>query len=263
MKKNLSHFAVIAGLFFLAACQKSIRNELQTAPSTATLENANPELKYNTFKGPDVPMGAGVARSWITINHAGVPSEIGVELTDEVLYNLPDTNFSVAIPMHLKAKQTTPFDHLYITWSSHGHPLPGTFISPHMDVRFYMMSLEDQLAIPAPPSAQLSNLPPAGFMPDTYFPDAPVGKIGLHWTDKTFSNPVTSEMILGTFDGKFSFVSPIMVLGVLQSGESISLPYDQPENFAKTNTYYPTKYNVYRDNITNKHHITLSDFVLR
>lgn len=265
MKKNLSLLAVIAGLFFWVGCQKDIRNESQFkgVTSTATAENVDPALKYNTFSGPQVEMGAGKVRSWITLSQTGTPAEIGIEITDEALNGLPDTNFSVAVPLHLKATETTPFDHVFITWASHGHPLPGTFIGPHFDVRFYMMSLADQLAIPAPPAAQLTTLPPTGYMPDSYFPDAAVPKIGLHWTDKTFSDPVTNEMILGTYDGKFTFVSPIAVLGLLQSGQSVSLPYAQPQYFAETNTYYPTKYNIYIDNNTKKHYITLSDFVLR
>ncbi len=100
-------------------------------------------------------------------------------MTHEVLSGLPKTNFSVAIPLHNKAKEATPFDHLYITWAANGHPLPGTFIGPHFDVRFFMTSLEEHLAIPAPPTAGFTNLPPAGYMPASYFPDAPVPQLGL------------------------------------------------------------------------------------
>lgn len=220
------------------------------------------KITDNIFKGPEVKMGNGMARSWITISHSGVPREIGVEMTDEVLSGLPTSNFSVAIPMHNKAKETTPFDHLYISWASHGHPLPGTFIGPHFDVRFYMMSLDDQLAIPAPPAPGFDNLPPAGYMPASYFKDAPVSPIGLHWTDGIYDNPVTKAMILGSYDGKFTFVSPIMILDVLQAGQSFSVPYAQPQYFA-THNWYPTKYNIYENGATHKHYVTLSDFVWR
>jgi hypothetical protein len=224
---------------------------------------ANQGTKFNTFKGPEVEMGNGKARSWIKISHTGVPREIGVEITNEVLSGLPEANFSVDIPMHVKARETTPFDHLYITWSAHGHPLPGgAFIAPHFDVRFFMMSLEDQLAIPAPPAPSLFNLPPTGFMPANYFPDRPGPKVGMNWTDKSFSSsvPVTKTMILGSFDGKFTFEAPIIILPVLQSGESFSIPFAQQTYFAE-HTWYPTKYNIYEDN--DKHYVTLSDFVLR
>ncbi len=44
----------------------------------------NQETKYNTFRGPQVQFVEGQARSWITISHAGVPAEIGVELTSRI-----------------------------------------------------------------------------------------------------------------------------------------------------------------------------------
>ena len=227
-----------------------------------TLNSCKKEKGSNTFSGPEVAMGTGIARSWITITHDEVPLEIGVEMTDEVLSVLPKTNFTVAIPLHIKAKETTAFNHLYITWAANGHPLPGTFIGPHFDVRFFMTSLEDHLAIPAPPTPGFTNLPPAGYMPASYFPDAPVPQLGVHWTDKMFTNPVTKAMILGSYDGKFTFVSPIMILPVLQSGESFSSAYAQPQLFARHN-WYPTKYNIYMNNATHKHYVTLSNFVLR
>ncbi len=36
----------------------------------------------------------------------------------------------------------------------------------------------------------------------------------------------------------------------------------QPQNFAKTGKWYPTKYNIYMDE-THKHFVTLSEFVKR
>lgn len=105
--------------------------------------------------------------------------------------------------------------------------------------------------------------PPAGYMPASYFPDAPIPQLGLHWTDNNFSDPVIKAMILGSYDGKFTFVSPIMILDVLKGGQSYSESYAQPRYFPKTNTYYPAKYNIYMDNDTKKHYITLSGFVLR
>ncbi|MEP6712813.1 MAG: hypothetical protein ABJA37_10375 [Ferruginibacter sp.] len=233
-----------------------------TAIAFVTLNSCKKEKDSKTFFGPETAMGAGTARSWITITHDEVPLEIGVEMTDEVLSALAKANFTVAIPLHVKAKETTPFDHLYITWAANGHPLPGTFIGPHFDVRFFMTRQEDHLAIPAPPAPGFTNLPPAGYMPVSYFPDAPIPQLGLHWTDKMFDNPVTKAMILGSYDGKFTFVSPIMILPVLQSGESFSGAYAQPQFFARHN-WYPTKYNIYMNTATHKHYVTLSDFVWR
>jgi hypothetical protein len=225
----------------------------------------NGQTKFNTFKGPEVQFGEGKARSWITISDAGAPSEIGVELSNETLSGLPDTNISFVLPLHKRAIEATPFEHIYITWSAHGHPLPGTSIGPHFDVRFFMMTNEERLAIPpyASAPAAFDNFPPAGYMPANYFPDAARPQLGYHWTDKNFPGTVTKAMILGTYNGEFTFVSPIMIKDVLASGQTYSVNYAQPHLFAEANTWYPTKYNIYKDNGTQKHYITLSGFVLR
>ncbi|MDQ6761599.1 MAG: DUF5602 domain-containing protein [Bacteroidota bacterium] len=253
MKKIYCLLAIITGTIALNSCQKFDFKNFNDHQNNAS-----------TFNGPEVQMGSGHARSWITIGKTGVPIQIGVEMTDEVLYGLPDVSFSVALPLHNKAKETTPFDHLYITWAAHGHPLPGTFIAPHFDVRFFMTGLDEQLAIPtyAADPTGFDNHPPTGYMPASYFANAPSPQLGVHWTDGIYDNPVTKAMILGSYNGKFTFVSPIMILDILQSGQSSSTPYAQPQYFAK-HTYYPTKYNIYMDNTSKKHYITLSDFVWR
>ena len=225
--------------------------------------NHDQETKYSTFRGPKVQVGNGHARSFITISHKGVPQEIGVIFTDEALSGLPAVNTPYVLELHNKALAATPFEHIALGWSANGHPLPNSFIGPHFDVRFFMISLEQRLAIPTPPSPGFTNLPPAGYMPANYFPDAPGPQLGMHWTDKSFISgvPVNHTLILGSFDGVFTFVSPIVVRTDLVSGQSFSISYAQPQSFA-AHGYYPTKYNIYQDEKQN-HYVTLSDFILR
>jgi hypothetical protein len=255
MRKVL--LAATIAFTILSSCQKEFNGYVFSG--SVKPDNSS---DVNTYYGPQVHMGQGMARTWIKINKKDVPQEIGIEMTDKVFSNLPDTNFNIALPFHIKARQNTPFDHMYVGWASHGHPLPGTFIGPHLDVRFYMTGLEDQLAIPAPPNASFDNYPAAGYMPSNYYPDAPVAKLGVHWTDKDFTDPVTNEMILGTYDGKFTFISPIVTIDVFKNNQTLALPYTQPQYFAK-HSWYPTKYNVYAKAATGRHYVSLSDFVWR
>ncbi|MEO7263408.1 MAG: hypothetical protein ABIW38_00780 [Ferruginibacter sp.] len=248
--------------FTFISCQKE--NYLIDEPTnTASLNLSVQETKYNTFKGPEIVVGLGYARSFATISHTGVPQELGVMFTDEALSGLPTVNGSYVMELHNKALESTLFTHISMGWSANGHPLPGSFIGPHFDVRFYMMSLADRLAIPAPPAPGFTNLPPAGYMPSNYLPDAPVPQLGRHWTDNSFlpGIPVNHTLILGSYDGRFTFVSPIVVRTDLVSGQSISLPYAQPVSFAERG-YYATRYNIYKDSRGN-HYISLSDFVLQ
>jgi hypothetical protein len=249
--------------FIFIACQKEQNRNDEALETSMTNSPANQGEKYNTFKGDDIEVGNGYAHTFVTVSHAGVPRELGIVFTNEALSGLPTTNAAYVLNFHHKALESTPFRHLALGWSANGHPLPGTFIASHFDIRFFMMSLEDRLAIPAPPASALYILPPAGYMPANYFPDVPLAQIGMHWTDKSFipGTPVNHAMILGSYNGEFTFISPIVVRAELANGTSVSLPWTQPQSFAK-HGYYPTKYNVYEDD-KERHYVTLTDFVWR
>lgn len=225
------------------------------------------DKKPKVYKGAQVDLGEGKATGWISVSRSGEPVELGVELTRKSLYNLPDADFHVAVPLPDRTKELTPFDHVYITWSSHGHRGPNdtSFISSHYDVSFFTTTLEEQLAIPAPtdPSAKYNVYPPTGYMPADYYPFGNLKGVGATWTDKVGYPGIRKAMVLGSYNGKFTFVSPIVIIEELQSGNSSSTPYSQPQYFEKTNTYYPTTYNIYADNSEQKHQVTLSDFVRR
>ena len=256
-------FPLCLSFVTFVSCQKESTLNKESS-KTSSLDKSDKETKYNTFKGPEVQVGNGYARTFITRSHTGVPLELGVVFTNQALTGLPAINTNYVLEFHQKALESTRFKHVAFGWSANGHPLPGgAFIASHFDVRFFMMSLEDRLAIPAPPAPALYVLPPTGYMPANYFADVPAPQIGMHWTDKSFaaSVPVNHAMILGSYNGRFTFVSPIVTRTELANGTSISLPWTQPQLFAD-HGYYPTKYNIYKDD-KNQHYITLSDFVWR
>jgi hypothetical protein len=253
-------FSLLACCLAFFGCQKQMDYQSKNGIRQSSEGNV---LQENTFKGPQVTVGNGHARTFVTINHEGVPQEIGVVFTHEALSGLATVNTPYVLQFHNKALKATPFQHLAMGWSANGHPLPNGFIGPHFDVRFFMMSLEERLAIPPPPAPELSILPPTGYMPSTYFPDVAGPQLGMHWTDVSFSPgvPVWHTLILGSFNGSFNFVSPIVQRTFLQSGTSVSLPYAQPQSFEQ-HGYYPTRYNIYEDDKL-MHYVTLSDFVWR
>ena len=261
---NVKLCLLIGSTIILFSCKKeqSLQANSENTFSALSLK-PDASTQYNTFKGPEVEVGNGYARSFAIISHTEVPQEIGVSFTNEALSGLPAVNTPYVLELHNKALEATPFRHVALGWSANGHPLPGSFMAAHFDVRFFMMGLTERLAIPAPPSPGFTNLPPAGYMPANYFPDASVPQLGLHWTDNSFTAgvPVNHTLILGSFDGAFTFVSPIVVRTDLVSGQSFSISYAQPQSFAQ-HGYYPTKYNIYQDDKQN-HYVTLSDFIWR
>ncbi len=251
-------------LLFLFSCQKEQDLKNETPETAIAGSSADQETKYNTFNGTEITVGNGYAHTFITQSHTGVPQELGIVFTDEALTGLATVNTPYVLDFHQKALESTPFKHLALGWAANGHPLPGgAFIASHFDVRFFMMNLEERLAIPAPPAPALYVLPPAGYMPANYFPDVPVAQVGMNWTDKSFTAgvPVNHTMILGSYNGAFTFVAPIVVRTELASGTSVSLTWTQPQFFAE-HGYYPTKYNIYEDD-KKLHYVSLSDFVWR
>ena len=226
--------------------------------------NIKADTKYNTFFGPQTEVGAGNARTFGTISHTGVPQEIGVELTDKAFSGLPDVNTIYSLPFHHKAGEATLFTHVALGLSAHGHGLPPSgSIGPHFDFRFFMIPEEERLAIPAPPAPGFNVAPQPGYLPENYALNAPVAQIGRHWGENIFfpGMVVPHTMILGTWNGAFTFINPIVTLTTLTSGTSASVSYPQQQFFAR-HGYYPTKYNIYKDE-KGRHYVSLSHFVWR
>lgn len=225
-----------------------------------------------TFRGPEVTMGNGKANSFFTINSTGIPQEIGYEITKEAFTgltqdptNFPNLSFSLMLPQN--AKEKTPFDHIVIFWNPQGHPPVNVFTTPHFDFNFYMITPAERMAIaPYMPStaSKFDNLPPAGFIPTSYNVNpGGVPGLGKLWGDHHLQVPFTHTNVYGSYNGKLSFVGPMITKAIAENGTQLKITYDQPQNFEQKGKYYPTKYNAYMNNDTHKHYVTLSDFILR
>ena len=263
MKTSFLNFSVIifSMMLSISSCQK----EQVLVPEAAVPEAEQMGRNSNIFKGPVVQIGNGYARSWIRINQAGQPEEVGVELTDAALMSLPDHDAPLLLPLHRKATEVTPFDHIGFNFMVHGHFPPGVFDIPHFDVHFYMQSVAERLAIPPVSPATLPMFmlaPPTGYMPVSYSPAGPEPQMGTHWIPPppTFI-PFTRVMIYGSFNGALTFVEPMVTITHLQGAGSTN-PYLQPAKFKEAGNY-PTVYNVYKDDQTGNHYVTLSHFVSR
>lgn len=231
--------------------------------------------KYNSFYGPAVQMGSGHSRSWVNISHEGKVLGIGIEMTGGALEGLPvnPENFAAStfiLPLHKKAKELTAFDHIVINWNVHGHEPQHVFDIPHFDFHFYKISVAEQLAIPPYPmaSAKFDNNPPAGYMPPLYLhTPGGVPQMGAHWINllsPEFNGGVfTHTFIYGSYDGKVTFEEPMITLATLEAGNTIHQNFRQPDHFAPVNKYYPTRYNIWKDNAKNRHYVSLDQMVWR
>jgi hypothetical protein len=194
-------------------------------------------------------------------------------MTRNAIVNLPPGHGKVNYPLTLPAiaKNITAFDHIGIDWNNHGHA-PFFYELPHFDFHFYMMPLADRLAIPEYVNgpAGFDNMPALSFLPSTYI--APQGgdepQMGRHWVDVTSpelpgnGGTFTKTFIYGTYGGKVNFIEPMITLDLLKSGVASSTAIPQPDQFAERK-YYPTVYNIYRDNGNQNIVVSLSNFFLR
>src|SRR5688572_9736589 len=124
MKRKISwvHATLLGSLAVFFSCQNEA---IQKQEVDEVAAKSNQALKFNVFKGPEVAIGNGYARSWIRINHLDLPDEIGVAITAEALTGLPDHHEGLVLPLHQKAKAVTPFDHIGMDYHPAGHPPPG------------------------------------------------------------------------------------------------------------------------------------------
>jgi hypothetical protein len=270
------HFALAILVFSIASvpftsCKK------ESSPTSTTLalseQKVNQEQKSNSFYGPEVAFGSGKVRSFVTITHTGLPLEIGVQIAANAFSGLSTQpgEYSFMIPLHQKAGEVTPFDHIEVDWNPFGHPPPNIYEVPHFDFHFYKISVADQMAIP-PYTSQTASLfdtpPPAGYLPAGYIPGpGGVPQMGKHWLDVTSPEfhgaGFTKTFIYGTYNGAVTFYEPMVTKAYIENNVSSTTAIRQPQHFSPVDTYYPTQYNVYTDSKTGDHYISLSGFVWR
>lgn len=265
--QNFCFYLLLAGfILFLNACQKEdSMKEKKRSDNVESLNKASKAEKWNTFYGHQVQLGEGKVRSFVTISHAGVPKEIGIEMTEGALSGLSMEHANYVLPLHKKASEVTPFDHIYFNWNPHGHP-PFFFEEPHFDIHFYMVSVQERMQV-STTSSLMNQIPPQPYWPQGFVPtEGGEAQMGKHWINPLSpeiccNQPFTHTMIWGSYAGEMTFIEPMVTQAFLQSGANVHMPFGQPDQVMQTGTYYPTSYNVYERN--GKHYVSLSDFVLR
>ena len=278
---------LIAATIIFSACKKnnneSFIDELTTQerivipPEENSIVRSSQEDQYNTFYGPAVQFGEGHVRTWVNVSHDDKPLAIGIEFTDGVLQQQHEHQdggdnhgHEVLLRLHQKAKALMPFDHLTMGFMAAGHPPPGIYSIPHFDFHFYKISLEERMAIPTYPQAMnaFKNNPSPGYLPPAYV-KAPAGEaqMGAHWMDvlspEFNGQQFTHTFVYGSYDGKVSFLEPMATQAFLMGGTTVHKAIRQPQFFDPVNTYYPTRYNIWKNGDNNRHYLAMDQMVLR
>lgn len=230
--KQLLTFSLLA-LLFLTGCSE---NNTPSAP---------------TYKGTEQTLGNGKAYSWVKFSTDNIPTSIGFTLTKGALDNLPHGGVALVLSLPAEAVGKTPFDHIMLDYLHTGHEPPGVYDVAHFDMHFYIQSLAERLAIPLYEAAKtkFDNLPAAGYIPSPYIRlPAGVPQMGVHWANPTSpelagSGKFTETLIFGSYDGKLTFVEPMVSYDFLKNSPNLTKSVPTPAKFAKAG-YFPMKYSI-------------------
>lgn len=235
MKKVLLNSLIIAALF--TSCKKE------------NASDPNP-----TFTSASQTIGNGKVSSFIKFK-GDKPSSVGIIITKTGLEGLPhDKPVEISLALPSEAKGKTPFTHVYLDFSHSGHEPVGVYTLPHFDIHFMLQDEADRKNIlPYGPetAAKFDKEPESGVIPAPYFKlPAGVPFMGAHWLNPATSPEVapggpkfTETLIMGSYDGRWTFIEPMITLEFLQSHPTVSKDIPQGSK-VQVAGYYPKKYSI-------------------
>lgn len=227
--------------------------------------------------GEPRPLGNGTSRTYVMRDEAGEPTEVGIRISASALDGLPDGPDAQMqmVMLDLPAgAQDTGFDNVMLDWNPHGHEPEVLFGDPHFDMHFYMDDVQHDIDPASTDFAQrAARLPDAKYIPEGYVPPPgpaeanTVPFMGLHWTDSA-DNVVPGEfdftevLLNGSWDGKFTFIEPMMTREWLEARPTLREEMKQPQSYQRTG-YYPSVYSVHFDETAQEYVIALGGMTMR
>lgn len=258
----------------------------------ACSDEATSPAKARVVYGASQTLGAGTARTYVSLNAAGAPTSVGVAITEAALTNLPSHvpgpgPSAVMLTLALPAEApNTGFDHVMLDWNPAGHEPEHVYTLPHFDFHFYSITPAEVMAMmPSDPqwAQKAGALPAAAYVPNGYTAAhvlagipaaaAAVPMMGLHWLDtsspelqpppagKTF----TETFIYGSYDGKFVFIEPMITKAYLESLKGtagMSRAIGTAAQVAKPG-FYPSRYSITYDSAAKEYRIALDQLRYR
>lgn len=152
------------------------------------------------------------------------------------------------------------YNHCEVDWNPHGHDPLFAYGVPHFDFHFYMISMEEQAAvIPGPDTVTVAPQ----YIPKDYVTGViAVPNMGTHWADTTapefHGQPFTATFIYGFYQGKMTFLEPMITKAFLETHPDFHLMIKQPQAFQR-HGYYPTRVHLSFDNKKNEYVIAMED----
>lgn len=228
--------------------------------SAAALASACPNCKRGYVFGKPVAVGNGMAWTWAKLG--ATPNQIdsmGVTFTETALEGLPDlgeledqsmpmAEFMLDLPKEVKGK---PFDHVMLNWNPKGHDPFPLYGKPHFDIHFFTLTPAQAAKITGKGEdlKKCNKKPAPEFIPAGYIlpPGTVVPKMGAHWIDpksKEFNGKeFDTTFIYGSYDGKISFLEPMITTAYLASKPNYTEALAMPKKVDATG-FYPSAYSI-------------------
>jgi hypothetical protein len=230
--------------------------------------------------GNSAVVGGASMRSYVLLsatresNGKRPPQEIGVEIPRGLFWGLPSQGTMSLMDFPISARDT-PFQYMMVDWNPQGHEPAGIYTLPHFDFHFYIQDFDEVAAIrPGTCSglncedfAKAMKPVPSIFVPAGYLNVGSVVPVmGNHLIDPTspeFSGQTfTRTFIYGAYDGKITFVEPMITLDSLLRTPNQCTDIKLPASYAAAG-YYPRKYCTAFEAERGVHKVYLTDFVYR
>ena len=250
-RPSITAHAVVATLIVLpvlAACSESIAGETKNAIVYAAA----------------MRIGDGTVRTYVVRDSSGVPTSLGVELSESALSNLPATMTTLHLPFP-KEVGDNQYTFAMFDWNPAGHAPSHVYTIPHFDFHFYMANEDDVMAISGGPDPVVAE---SRFVPKNYISpgNEAVPAMGVHWVDATsgeFNGRTFDQTFIWGFSrGQILFIEPMVTKAFLESTSSFSVELKQPESVQRTGLY-PKRYSIRHDTAAKVYRITLDELTPR
>jgi hypothetical protein len=191
---------------------------------------------------------------------------------------LGDYAFIFALPEGEAARAVAPFRWVSLNWNPHGHiaPAPPPWAAPHFDFHFYIQEREGVKLIRTGTCGELidcedfkkaTKAVPAKYIHrDHINVGAAVPDMGNHLINSKApelaknGSPFTHTFIFGAYDGRITFLEPMITHAYLASNPNMCARIKQPEVWEVAGSY-PTKYCIrYLDRV-GRYTVSLEEFV--
>jgi hypothetical protein len=243
-------------------------------------------------------LGRGQVRTYVSMDPAGEPAEVGVAFSETALEDLPTAGsghhgdhsgmthtFLLELP-----NEVAPFRFVELNWNPAGHEPEGVYAgAPHFDFHFWTASQALRASImPDDPeyAAKAERLPAPEFVPEFNAalapPGAPISSIavpmmGVHWVDVRSHElqallgkpeayaPFTTTFIHGTWDGRLIFWEPMITRAHIEAKKTAIDTTERDEIIPVPAPkayaepgYYPAAYRITWDEEAREYRIALT-----